>query len=224
MKRETKILLGKAKESLILAIEFFNRPHDVGRATASLIFLDHAFEMLMKASILHKNGTIRDDKNSQKTIGFKECLQRGISNQAIKFISEEQGISLQAINGERDAAQHHILQISEQQLYLFLQSGVTMFDDILFKVFNERLQRCLPRRVLPVATTAPLDIERLFRIEINEIRNQINYMLEAEDDADEEFFSDFTDPFVVEAGDPFEVDYGDPFEIDYGDPFVVGGD
>ena len=60
--------------------------------------------------------------------------------------------------------------------------------------------------------------------EINEIRNQINYMLEAEDDADEEFFNDFTDPFVVETGDPFEVDYGDPFEIDYSDPFVVGGD
>ena len=57
--------------------------------------------------------------------------------------------------------------------------------------------------------------------EIGEIRNQINYMLEAEDDADEEFFSDFTDPFVVETGDPFEVGAEDPFEIDLGDPFVV---
>ena len=60
--------------------------------------------------------------------------------------------------------------------------------------------------------------------EIGEIRNQINYMLDAEDDADEEFFSDFTDPFQVDYGDPFEVDYGDPFEIDYVDPFVVGDD
>ena len=56
--------------------------------------------------------------------------------------------------------------------------------------------------------------------EIGEIRNQINYMLEAEDDADEEFFSDFSDPFVVETGDPFVVG-SDPFEVDYGDPFVV---
>lgn len=60
--------------------------------------------------------------------------------------------------------------------------------------------------------------------EINEIRNNINYMLEAEDDADEEFFSDFTDPFQVEYGDPFEVDYGDPFKVDYEDPFVTGDD
>ena len=57
--------------------------------------------------------------------------------------------------------------------------------------------------------------------EIGEIRNQINYMLEAEDDADEEFFNDFTDPFVVETGDPFVVDSEDPFNIDYGDPFAV---
>ena len=56
--------------------------------------------------------------------------------------------------------------------------------------------------------------------EIGEIRNQINYMLAAEDDADEEFFNDFSDPFVVETGDPFVVG-ADPFEIDYGDPFVV---
>lgn len=56
--------------------------------------------------------------------------------------------------------------------------------------------------------------------EIGEIRNQINYMLEAEDDADEEFFNDFTDPFAVETGDPFVVG-ADPFEVDYGDPFVV---
>ena len=57
--------------------------------------------------------------------------------------------------------------------------------------------------------------------EIGEIRNQINYMLEAEDDADEEFFSNFTDPFDTDSGDPFVVDTEDPFEVDYGDPFVV---
>ena len=57
--------------------------------------------------------------------------------------------------------------------------------------------------------------------EIGEIRNQINYMLEAEDDADEEFFSDFTNPFVVETGDPFVVDDDDPFKTDYSDPFAV---
>ena len=57
--------------------------------------------------------------------------------------------------------------------------------------------------------------------EIGEIRNQINYMLEAEDDANEEFFNDFTDPFVVETGDPFVVDSEEEFTSDGSDPFAV---
>jgi len=34
-------------------------------------------------------------------------------------------MSLQTINGCRDTAQHHLLDISEQQLYIHAQSGVT---------------------------------------------------------------------------------------------------
>ena len=56
--------------------------------------------------------------------------------------------------------------------------------------------------------------------EIDEIRNQINYMLEAEDDADEEFFNDFTDPFAVETEDPFVVDNEDQLKNDYSDVVV----
>ena len=170
MKREAKILFTKAKESLVLAIEVFNRPYDNGRQTASLIFLDHAFEMLLKAAILHKNGRIRNHRTDKNTIGFDECLRKAFSNQSVKFLSEEEVIALQAINGERDAAQHHILYISEQQLYIFMQSGLTLFEDITFRVFGEHLRNHLPMRVLPIATLAPLDIETLFRFEILEIK------------------------------------------------------
>lgn len=60
--------------------------------------------------------------------------------------------------------------------------------------------------------------------ELGEIRNQINYMLEAEDDADEEFFYDFSDPFAVDTEDPFVVDSDDPFVVDTEDPFKIGDD
>ena len=170
MKREAKILFNKARESLILAIEIFNRPYENGRQTASLIFLDHAFEMLLKAAILHKNGLIRNHRTDKNTIGFDECLRKAFSNQAIKFLKAEEVVALQAINGERDAAQHHILYISEQQLYIFMQSGLTLFEDIMFRVFGEHLRNHLPMRVLPIATLAPLDIEALFRFEILEIK------------------------------------------------------
>lgn len=73
MKREAKSLLKKSTDSLVLSIEHFNRPSDRGRVDAVLILLDHSFEMLLKAAIVHRGGKIRKNRESQ-TIGFDECL------------------------------------------------------------------------------------------------------------------------------------------------------
>lgn len=52
MRKEARLLLQRALDSLLLAIEHFNRPSDRGRTEAVLIHLDHSFEMLLKAAIL----------------------------------------------------------------------------------------------------------------------------------------------------------------------------
>ncbi|HKQ48599.1 MAG TPA: DUF3644 domain-containing protein [Phycisphaerae bacterium] len=169
MKREASLLLGKACDSLLLSIEFFNRPHDRGRTEAVLILLDHAFEMLLKASILRQGGRIRD-KRARETIGFDACVRRGLSDGDIKFLSDEQALVLQTINGLRDAAQHHLLDVSEGQLYMHAQAGVTLFRDLLKAVFEQELRDCLPERVLPVSTSPPTDLTALFDSEIAEIK------------------------------------------------------
>lgn len=169
MKREVKKLLQKAIDSLIISVEIFNRPSDIGRCTASLIFMDHSFEMLLKAAIVHKGGSIWE-KDSPNTIGFDKCLRIALSNGDVKFLTNDQALSLQVINGERDAAQHYILDISEPQLYIHMQGGFTLFSDILRTVFNESLTKYFPERVLPIATLAPTEIDTLFRFEIKEIR------------------------------------------------------
>src|SRR4029077_21275188 len=107
MKKESRILLEKAVSSLILSIEHFNRPSDRGRSEAVLIFLDHAFEMFLKAAILHRGGRIRE-KRAKQTIRFDDCVRKALSDGNIKFIGNEQAITLQLINSLRDATQHHI--------------------------------------------------------------------------------------------------------------------
>jgi hypothetical protein len=97
MKREAKLLLAKACDSLILSIELFNRPYERGRISASLIHLDHGFEMLLKASILHRGGRIRE-KREKQTIGFDACVRRSLSDGTIRFLTEEQALVLQTIN------------------------------------------------------------------------------------------------------------------------------
>jgi hypothetical protein len=169
MKREARLLLDKACDALVLAIELFNRPHDRGRVSSTLIQLDHSFEMLMKAAILHRGGRIRE-KRAKETIGFDACVRRSLSDGQIKYLSEEQALVLQTINGLRDAAQHHLLDISEGQLYVHIQSGVTLFRDLLRDVFGQELTTHLPTRVLPVSTSPPTDIETLFESEAEEIK------------------------------------------------------
>jgi len=171
MKREVKLLLSEAIDSLILAIELFNRPDDRGRVSGTLILLDHSLEMFLKAAILHRGGRIKDkqDRDTKETIGFHECVQRSLTNSNLKYLSEEQALLLQTIHGLRDAVQHYILKISEGLLYIHVQAGVTLFRDLLRSVFGKDLATHLPGRVLPVSTSAPTDLTTLFDHEINEI-------------------------------------------------------
>jgi hypothetical protein len=169
MRREAKLLLAKSCDSLVLSIELFNRPHERGRISGSLIHMDHGFEMLLKAAIVHRGGRIRE-KRAKQTIGFDACVRKSLSDGKIKFLKEEQVLVLQTINGLRDAAQHHLLDISEGQLYVHMQSGVTLFRDLLKSVFNQELTTHLPTRVLPVSTSPPTSLATLFDSEVDEIK------------------------------------------------------
>ncbi|MCU1285300.1 MAG: hypothetical protein JWO13_1650 [Acidobacteriales bacterium] len=170
MKREVKLLRKKALDALLLSIELFNRPVDPGRAQAVLILLDHGFEMLLKAGILERGGRIRE-RRAKNTIGFDACVQRALNDGNVSFLSNEQALTLQMINGLRDAEQHYLLDIPEQQLYLATRSGVTLFSDILATVFGEGLATFLPSRVLPITTHPPSDLDVLVEDEMKFIRS-----------------------------------------------------
>jgi hypothetical protein len=124
--------------------------------------------MLLKAAILHRGGSIRE-KGDQVTFGFGKCVRCGLSDGAVKFLSDDQALTLQTINGLRDAAQHHLLSVSEQQLYIHCQSGITLFRDLLREIFGQELSDHMPDRVLPISTAAPTDIVALFDNEVEEI-------------------------------------------------------
>ena len=74
MRKEAKTLHGKAVDSLVIAVDHFNRAWDRGRTEAVLIMLDRAFELLLKAIIVHRGGNIRDSSlRVGTTIGFDAC-------------------------------------------------------------------------------------------------------------------------------------------------------
>src|SRR4030042_4880470 len=106
MKRESKILLEKSTDSLLLSIESFNSPRSRGRNESVLISLDRAFELLLKSIIIYKGVKILKSKSTQ-TIGFDSCIRNCVSDIKLKCLTEE-ALTIQIINSLRDAAQHYI--------------------------------------------------------------------------------------------------------------------
>ncbi len=173
MKREARILLSKSTDSVLLAIEHFNRPWDRGRHEAVLVLLDRSFELLLKSVIVHGNGKIREPR-AKETIGFDACIRKCISDATIKCLTEEEALTIQIINSLRDAAQHYIVDITEQQLYLYTQSGLTLFDKILRDVYGKKLIDYLPERVLSVSSSPPENFNSLMDIEFEDVKKLVS--------------------------------------------------
>lgn len=169
MKKKPAILLDKALDSVLLAIEHFNRPWDRGRPEAVLILLDRAFELQLKAAILHKGGKIREPY-ARETIGFDKCIRKCLTDAKVKCMEEEEALTMQIVNSLRDAAQHDVVELSEQELYMYSQAGVTVFRDFLKRVFGMALADHMPARVLPVSTNPPRDLHAMVDADFDEIK------------------------------------------------------
>lgn len=156
LKQEARVLLRKALASLKVAMAAFNSPHDEGRTTQVLLSLQHSFEMLLKAALVQE-GVAVFDRMSGRSIGFEACVRQASAASTIKLADTDAG-TLRTIDAMRDDEQHWFNEVSEQLLYLHTRAGVTLFDDLLRRVFGEQLADHLPQRVLPLSVDPPRDL------------------------------------------------------------------
>jgi hypothetical protein len=158
LRNEARHLRSKALSSMRSAMTAFNSLEEDGRATRVLLHLQHAFEMLLKAALVQDKQPVFD-KSTGRSIGFSKCVNLG-SMKPIGLSEEEAG-TLRTIDAMRDEEQHWYTIVDEGLLYLYARAGVTLFDDILYRVFDERLADHLPLRVLPIGTEPPQDFQTL---------------------------------------------------------------
>ncbi len=159
LRSSARILKRKAVSSLRTSVGAFNGLNDDGRATTVLLHLQHAFEMLLKASLNQKRVTLFDKKTG-RSIGFESAIRQAQQTVGIKLTEEEAG-TLRTIDAMRDDEQHWYNEVDEGLLYVHVRASVTLFDDLLNRVFGERLAEHLPLRVLPVSTEPPQDFDFL---------------------------------------------------------------
>lgn len=172
MRKEAKLLLERSIDSLVLSIERFNCPWDRGRQEVTLLLLDRAFELLLKAAIRHRGGRIRE-RGEKETFGHDKCVRVCLSDKKVQCLSNEQALTIQIINSLRDAAQHYMLDVSEQQLYVYAQSGVTLFGDLVTSVFGLALTAFFPDRVLPVSSSPPQNLHAVVEAEFADIKRLV---------------------------------------------------
>ena len=155
--RDARTLKGKAIASLRTAMTTFNSYDDEGRVCSTLLHLQHACEMLLKAVLSQKRIKVFD-KEAGKSIGFSKCVNLCLNDHGLT--KEEAGV-MRAVDALRDAAQHWFVFVSEDLLYMHTRALITAFDDYLKRTLNDNLTAHLPTRVLPVSTKPPGDFEFL---------------------------------------------------------------
>jgi hypothetical protein len=174
MKKEARELYTRSIDSMFLAIANFNSPHDRGRVEAVLIFLDRAFELLLKSVIVEGGGRIRD-RDKQHTISMSDAIRRCIAGIAggKPILNAEQALTIQNVNLLRDAAQHYLVALSEQQLFIQTQASVSLFKRVIREVFGDNLTNHFPERVMPVTTVMPQNLHAVVGSACEEIREHL---------------------------------------------------
>ena len=148
-------------------VRAFNELDDEGRQTTVMLHLQHAFEMLLKGALREQRVKVFDTE-SGRSVGFEKCVR--LSQERLALSGEQTGV-LRAIGALRDEEQHWLATVDEGLLYLHARAAITLFDEILHRVFGERLADYLPERVLPISTHPVTDMDVLVDRQYRQIQN-----------------------------------------------------
>jgi hypothetical protein len=146
-----------------------------------LLTMNHAFEMLLKAIVLEKTGRIRA-KHDKMNYQFKKCI--ALCQTQLSVLDENEALSLNNLNGFRDAAAHDLVEISEGLLYPHVEQAVLIFVALLKRVFNKELAGWPPRRILPLSTSLLREITAIIEEDMATISSMLSKGHRQEDDGE----------------------------------------
>lgn len=166
---DIRTLRAKAIASLRVGVTAFNSLDDDARLTKVLLHLQHSFEMLLKAGLLSTGAKSVFDRKKRMAIGMEACINKCQQDPSIKLTETEAG-TLRVLDNLRDGEQHWHQVVDEGVLYLHARAAVTLFDDLLQRIWGLHLAEYIPSRVLPLSAEPPQDLGILVDREYSRIR------------------------------------------------------
>lgn len=179
LKREARTLKSKGIASLRRGLEVFNSHDDQGRTESVLLHMQHCSEMLIKALLIQKSQPVFD-KEKGISIGLDRALNVATAN---GYMNASQAGTIRTIDAMRDAAQHWMIVVSEEVLYLNARALITTIDELLKLHFGDSLAGNLPLRVLPLSTKPLREFELLIDNEYSQIAELLAPNKRARDEA-----------------------------------------
>lgn len=179
LKRDARTLKAKSIASLKRGLEVFNSHEDEGRVETVLLLLQHSSEMLVKALLVQKGKRVFDNEKGV-SIGIDKALNISISE---GWINSSQIGAIRAIDAMRNQAQHWMIVVPEDTLYINTRALITVLDEMLIDHFQDSLADNLPMRVLPLSTQAFPDVMMLIDREYRQIKDLLAPGRRARDEA-----------------------------------------
>ena len=152
-------LIEKAKEAFVMAIEVYNRPSLKYRVEGFAFFICNAWELMLKAKILHDKG--RDAIFYKDNPGRTKDLERCV---AMVFTNNKDPLrrNLEDIIRLRNTSTHFIVQEHEQIYIDLFHSCVQNFDDKMAEFHGVNMGDVIPPHFLALSMTAsPATPERI---------------------------------------------------------------
>ena len=144
-KTTVKRLCDKSQEAFILAIELYNRPTIQYRVEGCAFFLCNAWELLLKAFLIQRNGerSIYYPEKRDRTLSLEDCAKRVFSNDQSPIRK-----NLDRVIELRNTSTHFVVEEYEGIYAPILQACVENYDEKARELMGIEISDRIPENYL----------------------------------------------------------------------------
>ena len=153
------LLLNKATEAFMMAIEIYNKPSIKYRVEGFALFICNAWELMLKAHLIKKNGmdSIYYKDNANRTLSLENCIEKVFTNNKDPLRK-----NLEKIIELRNTSTHFITEEYEMVYIPLFQACVLNFSEKIEVFHNIDMTSIIPQNFLTLSVDIFLSSSRLF--------------------------------------------------------------